>query len=168
MHFTASALAFLASAAVASAGTVTFWTLDDVQRTLYFTGNPGSSTIDSVTVSNKENTTVEFPEPWVGNFYAVEEGSDNIPGMLGEVNFSGWLGLNYFDVSAIVSPADHNNVKQMWPTEAKSPMSGCETFPCDNAYWLPDDVQTKVTHESDLMTTLGSGATGMSFGTESS
>lgn len=163
MHFATSFMALVASAAVASAGTVTFWTLDDVERTIHFTPNPGSADIDSVTVSSKENKTVEFPEPYVGNFYSVEKGKDNTPGMLGEVNFSGWLGLVYFDVSAIVDPSDHNNVKQMWPAESKSPMSGCETFPCDNCYWLPDDVQTKVTHESDLWTTLGSGQTGMSF-----
>lgn len=44
-----------------------------------------------------------------------------------------------------------------------TPMSGCEVFPCDNAYWVWDDVQTKVTHDTELMTTLGSGSTGLNF-----
>lgn len=156
-------MALVASAAAVSAGTVTFWTLDNVQRTIYFTGNPGSANIASVVVNNKENTTVQFPEPWVGNFYAVQDGQANNPGMLGEVNFSGWNGLTYFDVSAIVDPNDQDNVKQMWPKSSQQPMSGCEVFPCNNAYWLPDDIQTKTTTESDIITTLGSGSTGLTF-----
>ncbi|PHH61905.1 hypothetical protein CDD81_7769 [Ophiocordyceps australis] len=163
MRFSASILALVASAAVSHAGKVIFWTLDDVQRDIYFDPSEGSSRIDSVKVSNKENTTVEFPDVWVGNFYAIPEGKEKKPGMLGEVNFSGWIGLTYFDVSAIVDPNDHQNVKQMWPVDTQTPMSGCEVFPCDNAYWLPDDVQTKVTKETTLMTTLGSGSTGLKF-----
>ncbi|KND93991.1 hypothetical protein TOPH_01618 [Tolypocladium ophioglossoides CBS 100239] len=163
MHFATSALALVASAIAVSASTVTFWTLDNVQRTVYFTGNPGSAQINPVTVSNRANTTVNFPGQWVGNFYAVPNGQANKPGMLGEVNFSGWNGLTYFDVSAIVDPTDQNNVKQMWPKVSRNPMSGCQVFPCNNVYWLPDDVQTKTTTESDLITTLGSGSTGITF-----
>ncbi|PHH68762.1 hypothetical protein CDD82_296 [Ophiocordyceps australis] len=163
MHFSTSVLALVASAAVAQAGKVIFWTLDDVQRDIHFDPSQGSSSIESVKVSNKENTTVEFPDVWVGNFYAIPEGKEKKPGMLGEINFSGWIGLTYFDVSAIVDPNDHENVKQMWPVDTQTPMSGCEVFPCDNAYWLPDDVQTKVTKETTLMTTLGSGSTGINF-----
>lgn len=156
-------MAMIASAALASAASVTFWTLDDVQRTIYFTPNPGSAELEPVVVNNSEKKVVEFPDVYVGNFYAIADGDENVPGMLGEINFSGWIGLTYFDVSAIVDPSDHNNIKQMWPAETKTPMSGCETFPCDNCYWLPDDVQTKVTHEVDLITTLGEGSTGMEF-----
>lgn len=163
MHFAASALALLASAAAVSANTVTFWTLDDVTRTVYFTPSEGSSQLDSVTVNNKEKTVVNFPQGWIGNYYAVQEGQQNVPGMLGEVNFNSWGDLTYFDVSGIVDPKDHNNVKQMWPASSQSPMSGCESFPCNNAYWLPDDIQTKATKETDLITTLGSGSTGLSF-----
>ncbi|PNY26912.1 Uncharacterized protein TCAP_03162 [Tolypocladium capitatum] len=163
MHFATSALAFVASAVAVKAATVTFWTLDDAQRTVHFTGNPGCAQIDPVTVNGEKNTTVEFPDRWVGNFYAVQDGQANTPGMLGEVNFSGWNGLTYFDVSAIVNPNDHDNVKQMWPKGSLNPMSGCDVFPCNNAYWLPDDVQTKTTNECDIITTLGSGSTGLSF-----
>ncbi|POR34296.1 Uncharacterized protein TPAR_05490 [Tolypocladium paradoxum] len=163
MHFAASAMALVASAVAVNAATVTFWTLDNVQRTIYFTGNPGASQIQPVVVNNQKNSTVQLPDQWVGNFYAVQAGQPNKPGMLGEVNFSGWNGLTYFDVSAIVDPKDHDNVKQMWPKKSQSPMSGCVVFPCNNAYWLPDDVQTKVTKETDLITTLGSGSTGLFF-----
>jgi len=69
-------------------------------------------------------------------------------------------------VSAIVDANDHGNVKQMWPKSSQSPMSGCVVFPCNNAYYLPDDVQTKVTTERHLISTLGSGSTGISFSEE--
>ncbi|KAJ6438447.1 DNase1 protein [Purpureocillium lavendulum] len=165
MHFAASALALAATAAVANAASVTFWTLDDKTRTIKFTCNEGSGSapIESVTVSNAEKKVVQFPDQWVGNFYAVQEGANDIPGMLGEINFGSWGGMTYFDVSAIVDPKDHDNVKQMWPASSQSPMSGCEVFPCNNAYYLPDDIQTKTTMENDLITTLGSGSTGLNF-----
>ncbi|KYK61537.1 SchS21 protein [Drechmeria coniospora] len=166
MHFTNTFLALAASAVVANAASVTFWPLDNSTRTIYFTSNPGSSSLPPVTVGLK-NVTVQFPDQWVGNFYAVRKGQPNVPGMLGEVQFGGWKGLTYFDVSAIVTPGDHLNVKQMWPAQSQSPMSGCEVFPCNNAYYLPDDVQTKTTLEVDLFTTLGVGSTGLSFGGQS-
>jgi hypothetical protein len=163
MHFTASVLALAGSAAVASANSVTFWTLDDVQRTIYFTSNENAFPIDPVVVSSAEQTTVQFPDEYVGNFYAVADGADNKPGMLGEVKFSGWESKTYFDVSAIIDPNDQNGVKQMYPADSHFPMSGCVVFPCDNAYYLPDDVQTKVTTENHIITTLGEGSTGLSF-----
>ncbi|CCE27736.1 hypothetical protein E4U35_001117 [Claviceps purpurea] len=164
MRFATSALAFLASAAAVTASSITFWTLDNSTRTIHFTPSEGYVSVPSVVVNSQKKTKVTFPtEKWKGNFYAIQKGKDNQPGMLGEVNFHDWNDMTYFDVSAIVSPKDHHNVKQMWPMESKWPMSGCEVYPCDNAYWLPDDIQTKVTHETDLMTTLGSGSTGLNF-----
>lgn len=158
MQFATALMALVASASYVAAGKVTFWTLDDKVRTIYFTPSPGYPEIEAVTVSSKEKTTVEFPDQYEGNYYAVQKGATNTPGMLGEIMFGGWQGKTYFDVSAIVDPKDHNNVKQMWPADSQLPMSGCEVFPCDNAYWLPDDVQTKVTEETHLISTLGSGS----------
>ncbi|PFH60732.1 hypothetical protein XA68_10440 [Ophiocordyceps unilateralis] len=158
-----SPLALVAMAAASQAASVTFWTLDQAQRTIYFTPNPGSAQMSPLTVGHLQNTTAKFPSNWAGNFYAVQSDGENKPGMLGEVQFSGWLGRTYFDVSAIVDGTDHSNVKQMWPKLSRSPMSGCEVFPCNNCYWLPDDIQTKVTEENDLMATLGSGSTGIVF-----
>lgn len=163
MHFISSILALAGSATLAHAGTVTFWTLDDVQRTIYFTSNENAYPMDPVVVNNSEQTTVTFHDDFVGNFYAVTDGSENVPGMLGEVKFSGWGGKTFFDVSAIIDPNDHSGVKQMYPADSQWPMSGCVVFPCDNAYYLPDDVQTKVTEESHIITTLGDGATGLTF-----
>lgn len=157
MKFSTALMALAAAASSVAAGKVTFWTLDDKVRTIYFTASPGYPDIDPVTVSNKKKTTVEFPADYIGNYYAIKEGDKNVPGMLGEVNFGGWHGRTYFDVSAIVDANDHDNVKQMWPASALTPMSGCEVFPCNNVYWLSDDVQTKVTDETHIITTLGSG-----------
>lgn len=158
MKFATAFVGLIASATYAAAASVTFVTLDDKERTIIFTPDPGFEGPESVTVSSAKEVTVDFPDKYIGNFYAVQKGHEDKPGMLGEVTFGGWNGKTYFDVSAIVDPNDKNNVKQMWPKTGASPMSGCEQFPCDNAYWLPDDVQTKVTEEVDLITTLGSGA----------
>jgi hypothetical protein len=158
MQFTTTVLALLASASCVAANTVTFWTLDDVERTIVFTPSPGSPEIPDVVVSKMENTTVTFPAGYEGNYYAVAKGAARVPGMLGELRFDGWMGKTYFDVSAIVTPNDKSNVKQMWPAKSMTPMSGCEEFPCNNAYYLPDDVQTKVTDEKDLIQTLGTGS----------
>lgn len=158
MLFAKTLMALVATAASATAATVTFWTLDANERTIYFTPNDGHGPLPSVVVSSAEKTVVTFPDNWIGNYYAIKKGDKNVPGMLGEVAFGGWLGKTYFDVSAIVDPNDHDNVKQMWPVKTRVPMSGCEVFPCDNAYWVWDDVQTKVTDEVDLITTLGAGS----------
>jgi hypothetical protein len=158
MQFTTSMMALVGSAALASAASVTFKTLDDLTRTVYFTPSAGHPAMEPVTVSSAEDTVVTFPDVYVGNYHAVVEGQANVDGMLGEVNFGGWNGMTYFDVSAIVNPGDKNNVKKMWPKGSQEPVSGCDVFPCNNAYYLPDDVQTKVTHEVDLITTLGGSA----------
>jgi hypothetical protein len=155
MHFATSVLAVVASAAAAQAAAVTFQSLDNRGRTVYFTPSPGSPEIPSVHVDGGASQTVQFPDTYEGNFYAVIDGRANTPGMLGEVKFGGWGALNYFDVSAIVDPNDKNNIKEMYPASAGSPISGCENFPCNNAYYLPDDIQTKSTTENHIITTLG-------------
>ncbi|KAF5024872.1 hypothetical protein F66182_3030 [Fusarium sp. NRRL 66182] len=158
MKFATAFIGLVASATYAAAASVTFVTLDDKERTIIFTPDPGFEGPESVTVRKGKDVTVEFPDVYIGNYYAVQKGHQDKPGMLGEVTFGGHEGKTYFDVSAIVDPNDKENVKQMWPKSSNTPMSGCEVFPCDNAYYLPDDVQTKVTEEVDLITTLGSGA----------
>ncbi|RSL69510.1 hypothetical protein CEP54_002339 [Fusarium duplospermum] len=159
MKFATAIMAFVASATYAAAAQVTFKTLDNKVRTVYFTSDPGYPNIDPVVVSNKEDTTVQFPDKYIGNYWAVIEGGKNTgTGMLGEVTFGGWMGKTYFDVSAIVVPGDKNNVKQMYPAKSMTPDSGCEEFPCNNAYYEPNDEQTKVTDETHLITTLGAGS----------
>jgi hypothetical protein len=148
----------LAAAGLASAtNTVTFMSQDSTERTIYFTQNPGFDSINATTVPGNTNVTVEFPTGWIGNFYAVSKGSPNLAGMLAEVAWDSWGAMTFFDVSAIVNATDINGVKQLW-APGGSPISGCTLFPCANAYYLADDVQTKATSENSLYCTLGGGS----------
>ncbi|KXJ93218.1 hypothetical protein Micbo1qcDRAFT_203330 [Microdochium bolleyi] len=156
MQFSQLAAFVAAAATMVSANSIKFLNQDGTQRTVYFTPAAGQATIDSVVIAAHSDATVEFPHGWIGNAHAVEDGQENRGfGMLAEVAFDGWLGKTYFDVSAIVDANDHTNVKMMYPADDQSITSGCESFPCNNAYYLPDDVQTKVTEEKNLITTLG-------------
>ncbi|KAJ2902926.1 DNase1 protein [Zalerion maritima] len=152
----ATIVTLLASVVAVAANTVSFIGEDSTTRTVYFTPNEGGSEIDAVTVEGGASVSVDFPDSWVGNWYAIKEGDENIPGMLGEVAFNAWGDITFFDVSAIVNADDKDNVKLIYPASGMIPTSGCESFPCDNAYYLPDDVQTKATSESELICTLGS------------
>lgn len=164
MKFASTLIGLVGSAALASAASVTFWTLDDLERTIYFESNNGAQPMPPVKVSNKEKKRVDFADNFVGNYHAVIEGqSDTGNGMLGEVQFGGWMGKTYYDVSGIVNMTDTNNVKQMWPADALGPVSGCIVFPCDRYYVLSDDKQTRVTDSVDLMQTLGHGDPGIKF-----
>jgi hypothetical protein len=155
--------AILSSAAMAAAAnTVTFVSQDSTKRTVYFTASPGSSDVKTIVVPGRASVTVSIPHAWQGNWYSVSEGATNVPGMLGEVAFNSWGGTTFYDVSAIVNPNDKIGVKKLYPASTPKASltntlvtSGCDLFPCDNAYYLPDDVQTKATQETDLICTLG-------------
>ncbi|KAM3459498.1 hypothetical protein NHJ6243_006857 [Beauveria neobassiana] len=169
MHFSKTLIGLAASSAAVSAASVRFWTLDNIERTIYFVPSRGSPEMDPVTVNNNEKTKVKFDDGFTGMFYAVPKGAEKKDGIIGEVRFGGDEGKTFFDVSAIDHPEDHDNIKQMYPVDedgnalTEGPMSGCVVHPCDNVYKLPDDVQTKVTKSADLMTTLGSGDPGLTF-----
>jgi len=75
-----------------------------------------------------------MPDSWIGNLFSVNEGAAIVPGMLAEFRFNGFAGATYFDVSAIVNPDDTEGVKMVFPKNNNSPISGCQTFPCSNAY----------------------------------
>jgi len=147
--------AVAALASVVAANTVSFVNQDSTTRTIYFTPSPGSAEVDSLVVDGDSSASAEFATGWVGNFYSVSEGAENVPGMLGELTWNAAYDLNWFDVSAIVNPNDTNGVKEIFPANSNTPTSGCQTFPCDNAYNAPDDVQTKSTTESDLVCLIG-------------
>lgn len=159
-----STLAILASAALASAtNQVTFMSMDSTDRTVYFTPSSGQSDIDATTVSGGASITVEFPDAWIGNWYAVPTDAENTAGMLGEVSFNSWGDLTYFDVSAIVNPDDTTGVYQMYPADSEDPVSGCPTIEgCTNLYIGSDDVQTKSTTSTHLISTLGGGTIAVS------
>jgi len=148
-------IALLAAASVVSAqNTVTIKSMDSTDRTIVWTG---SSTIADTSVAAGESVDVDVPTGWIGNFYSYSSGAENIPGMLAEFAFNSFGDITYFDVSAIVNPDDKEGVYQIYPTESESPVSGCQTFACDNAYYLPDDVQTKSSSSSSFVVTLGAG-----------
>lgn len=156
MQFIATALtlAFMATQAVANS--VEFVNQDSTTRTIYFTPQAGQASVDSLTVDGLGSGKATFPDSWIGNFYAVEEGAENTPGMLGEVSFAGYgTTLAWFDVSAIVNPNDNSNVKMIYPATGNTPVSGCQTFPCDNAYNTWDDVETQASPEADLICLIG-------------
>ena len=58
--------------------------------------------------------------------------------VLGEVTFHDRGGWTYFDVSAVDS-LSNEGIKWLYPYGSRSPISGCETFPCDGSYTKPDD-----------------------------
>ncbi|KAL2108098.1 hypothetical protein VUR80DRAFT_4271 [Thermomyces stellatus] len=155
MHSATFLAAFVTTATLTLANSVTFVSQDSTSRTIVFTPSHGHDEIPDLKVAGYAEETATFPDGWEGNWYAVPEGKEGLPGMLGEVAFGGYSGETYFDVSAIVNPDDNSGVKQMWPAVSKEPKSGCETFPCDTVYNQPDDVQTKSTKETDLICTLG-------------
>ncbi|RDW88223.1 hypothetical protein BP6252_00255 [Coleophoma cylindrospora] len=158
MQFT-STLLFAASALVASvsaANVVHFHNQDSTTRTIYFANNPGMENIEAVTISGLNTIkNVTFPEGWTGNWYSVSEGAANVTGMLGEVMFGGYGGATFFDISAIVNPDDDQGVKILKPLSADTPLSGCQTFPCSNAYNQPDDIATLATDDTELICLLG-------------
>jgi hypothetical protein len=160
MQFTSTfvaAVAFLSTAASAT-NIIQFVQQDSTTRTVYFTSSPGSANIPALTIGAYGVSNQTFPEGWTGNWYAIKAGQANIPGMLGEIAWNAWGGNTFFDISAIVNPSDSSNVKIMYPKESKKPLSGCQTFPCSNAYNLPDDIQTLSTKETTIVCLLGNKA----------
>lgn len=148
-------LAILASACLVSADNiVTFKAMDSTDRTIVWTG---SSPIEDTTVPGGQNVTVAVPQGYIGNAYSVSSGATNAPGMLAEFAFNSFADATYFDVSAIVNPEDKTGIYQMYPADTHSPISGCNKFACGNAYYLPDDIQTKSTTCNHIIVTLGAG-----------
>jgi len=142
-------------ASMATANTVDFINQDSTTRTIVFTAQEGLEVLPSITIAGNGQATQSFPDAWIGNFYSVSDGAEDVPGMLGELRFGGFAGATYFDVSAIVNPLDANGVKEIFPKNSNIPLSGCQTFPCSNAYNQPDDIATLSTDETELVCLLG-------------
>ncbi|KAH6720491.1 hypothetical protein BKA61DRAFT_235764 [Leptodontidium sp. MPI-SDFR-AT-0119] len=155
MQFFSTIFAATVLATLASAGSVHFVNQDNTLRTIIFTPNAGLEAIPDLVIPGSETANQTFPTGWIGNWYSVSEGEANVPGMLGEVRFDGFAGATYFDVSAIVNPDDINGVKEIFPLHSSIPVSGCQTFPCNNAYNKWDDIATLSTDGSELVCLLG-------------
>lgn len=158
MQFTKTVL--LAAAALASMvaadNTALFVNQDGTTRHVVFTPSPGSSEIQSLTVSGNNQASQQFPQGWTGNAYAYDDGQPNIAGILAEFRFNGFGKANFFDVSAIVDPSATEGVMMMYPSDSKQPVSGCLTISCSNQYNQPDDIATLSSTESDFTVLLGS------------
>jgi len=155
MQFSWQALPLATLVALATANTVNMVSQDGTSRKIVFTPQEGSPPIPSMDLPGGATKEATFPQGWIGNWYAVSEGKPDKPGMLGEVRWDGFGGQNFFDVSAIVNPDDHEGVKELYPKQSKNPLSGCQTFPCSNAYNKPDDIQTMSTTEKELECLIG-------------
>jgi hypothetical protein len=150
-----NALPIATLVALASANTVNMVSQDSTNRKIVFTAQEGSPPLPSMDLPGGSSKVATFPQGWIGNWYTVSEGKEDKPGMLGEVRWNGFGGDNFFDVSAIVNPDDHDGVKELYPKQSKTPLSGCQTFPCSNAYNKPDDLQTLSTKEDELECLIG-------------
>lgn len=155
MQFFSTIFAAAALANLASAGLVHFVNQDSTQRTIVFTQNAGLESIPELVIEGLATANQTFPTGWIGNWYSVSEGAVKQPGMLGEVRFDGFAGATYFDVSAIVNPDDTEGVKEIFPLHSSTPISGCQKFPCTNAYNKWDDVATLSTDKNELVCLLG-------------
>jgi hypothetical protein len=158
MQFSSLILAAFAGVAAAQ-NIIEFVNQDSTARTVTFTQNEGLAAIPALEIAGDSVANVTFPESWIGNWFSVSEGAPTQPGMLGEVAWNAFMGITFFDVSAIVNPDDNNGVKMIFPKLSAAPVSGCQTFPCDHAYNKPDDVQTLSTTETTLICLLGTSPT---------
>jgi hypothetical protein len=148
-------LAATALASMATANTVHFVNQDSTTRTIIFTGQENMASPENLVLKGHATAVAEFDGGWIGNFYSVSEDAEDIPGMLGEISWDAWGGMTFFDVSAIVNPDDTNGVKMLFPKNENLPVSGCQTFPCSNAYNKWDDIQTLSTTDKELVCLLG-------------
>lgn len=172
MQFT-NTLLFAAAALASMVGAkniVTFVNQDNIPKTVVFTANRGLKVLPPLHLGALKTAPQVFPPGWTGNWYTYNVGTQNKPGMLGEVNFQGWDGQTYYDVSAIVNPTDSLGVKKLYPTALESSLvrsfstsfskdsSGCQTSgsaPCPNLYNKAPEVQTKTTFATELTCLVG-------------
>jgi len=165
----------LAAAALASMASATnfvqFINQDAVNtKNIIFTANAGLPAIEPLVLGPAATATQNFPSGWIGNFYSYNEGTRNVPGMLGEVCFDGYAGATYYDISSIVNAFDNEGIKILYPFEAHATMklkdlatstvvSGCQTSDCQNQYNASGDVKTLSTAGSGLVCLVGNLAT---------
>jgi len=155
MQFSILTVAGFAGLAAAQ-NIIEFVNQDATTRSVVFTQNEGLQAIPTLILPGNTIKNVTFPEAWIGNWWSMSEGAPYAPGMLGEIAWNAYAGSTFFDVSAIVNPADINGVKMLYPKISALPVSGCQTFPCENVYNKPDDIQTLSTTETTLVCLLGS------------
>jgi hypothetical protein len=148
-------LAATALASMATANKIHFVNQDSTTRTIYFTGQENMASPATLVIEGHKAAIVDFDDKWIGNFYSVSEGANNVPGMLGEMTWNAWGGMTFFDVSAIVNPDDNNGVKMLFPMHQNTPVSGCQSFPCSNVYNKWNDIATLSSTDDEFVCLLG-------------
>eukprot|EP00918_Siedleckia_nematoides_P018930 GHVU01040410.1.p1 GENE.GHVU01040410.1~~GHVU01040410.1.p1 ORF type:complete len:207 (+),score=46.51 GHVU01040410.1:96-716(+) len=155
----AAILAFATINVAVATNTITFVNQDSIDRTVVFTSNAGIAELEDFTLPGGEQVTKNIPADWCGNVYTADASIKNsMPGMLAEFCFNGWGGMVFFDISAIVNPGDHDNVKEIFPIGDEDKMAGCQdyTTPCLNAYNVfDDDKATHASKTSDFIALIG-------------
>ncbi|KAI1812315.1 hypothetical protein GGS20DRAFT_587607 [Poronia punctata] len=135
---------------------ITFISQDHLGRYMIATPNRHDPEWPDISVPGFATVDVDFPEAWSGNIRVLFDGAPRTQdSMLAEFTFQGGYGHTYFDVSAIANNSDTNTIKEFFPAESKSPVSGCKVYPCDRAYYGPDDKQTLSTPETHMICHLG-------------
>ncbi|KAJ8070152.1 hypothetical protein OCU04_000544 [Sclerotinia nivalis] len=139
--------------------TVLFWNPDPKNRTIYFSPNLGSAEIPNQHVASSmvSTTVVTFPQGWGGSFKSVFPQEDqSAPKIIVEIQFQGWQGLTYYDISAVNNCCDNSGVRYISPSNG-GPTSGCFTapFPCGDSYSKPGNIQVKSSAKVDFVCALG-------------
>ncbi|KAF7954639.1 hypothetical protein EAE96_005758 [Botrytis aclada] len=154
-----AALAFAFSAVVSGRNTIHFKALDNVPRIISFTSHPECADIEEIHHRGGEDFMIEMPPYWAGTVMArLYGGVHPINRAIAEFKWQGFEGKTHYDASAVDNHTDNTGVHWVYPAglgHIPEARSGCTVFPCDNAYLLWDDVQTRVTYQTDMVVEIG-------------
>ncbi|KAF7889481.1 uncharacterized protein EAF02_001896 [Botrytis sinoallii] len=139
--------------------TIEFLSFDKEDRVITFTSHPQCEDLADIHHKGGENFTIEIPLNWGGTVIARKyDAVHPIHRVQAEFQWQGFEGKTHYDASAIDNRTDNSGIRFVYPAgqaDVYELRSGCTVYPCDNAYLLPDDVQTKVTRQTDMVIEIG-------------
>ncbi|TGO51512.1 hypothetical protein BOTNAR_0353g00040 [Botryotinia narcissicola] len=139
--------------------TIEFVACDNEDRIISFTSHVQCEDIEDIHHKGGENFTIEIPLNWGGTVMAKKHGAVHpIHRIQAEFQWQGFEGKTHYDASAITNQTDNSGIRFVYPAgqgDVYEARSGCTVYPCDNAYLQPDDVQTKVTRQTDMLIEIG-------------
>ncbi|KAF5873226.1 putative dnase1 protein [Botrytis fragariae] len=139
--------------------TIHFISFDDVDRIIAFTSHAHCEDIEDIHHKGGENFTIEMPQNWGGTVMAKKyDAVVPIHRVQAEIQWQGFEGKTHYDASAITNHTDNSGIRFIYPAgqgDVYETRSGCTVYPCDNAYLQPDDEQTKVTYQTDMVIEIG-------------
>ncbi|CCD47883.1 hypothetical protein ACHAPC_008201 [Botrytis cinerea] len=156
------AVGLSSSAALASViprNTIHFISMDNIDRILSFTSHPECEDIADIHHKGGESFIMEMPYGWGGTVMAKQYDSV-VPvfRVQAEIQWQKFEGKTYYDASAITNNTDNSGIRFVYPAgqgNVHSARSGCTVYPCDTAYLKSDDVQTRVTEQTDMVVEIG-------------